>query len=467
MNLLNSKTIKVFTFGLSLGLATTSFAQDEQVSVSPISDTSKSAVGLYSAQVAGLPKQIWAGYTEKEIIDVFARPTTRQTFAEIDLVKRLALARLEPSASQNLTSAVLLSRLDYLISVAALDQSEALLVAANVDSPALFNRWFETSLLLGHPDLACAPLSLNGTLAQGIDQKTYCSAQFGDWRRAEIALVSGQLLGLIDETLYSRLATFLDPELFEGDPAPDVLPRSALEYTLHNILHDPLPISSLPTAFLPQELKFGRGWKRKVTISERLAAVGSLAPVQYLSILNEGEASASGGVWDRLTRVQRALDDPNQENLSNALNVTLEKGLAPVLTRLLTQSISERLETSDAAKSLALLNPDPDLRYAAAQLLPKSDPRRMIVLGEAENISSLSLEIRAVVEGIAQALPATHQDQGIVKLRIADALNSLGNDLSNDPNAIRQAFHTLRRAGLNEDALRIGLELLTLSQRES
>lgn len=237
----------------------------------PVSGPDRDATGLISAQQAGLPGDMWQGGDSAVALALLEGLAPSPLPAAQDLFLRLVLSEADPPARDD--DRLLLTRIDALLRRGALDPAQALIERAGPDTPDLFRRWFDISLLSGSEERACDALQANADLSASLPARIFCLARAGRWLTAMITLESAHGLGDLSAPDYALLARFLDPELFEGEPP---LPRPAqptpLRFRLHEAIGEPLSTRDLPLAFAWSDLRFVAGWKSQLEAAERLAA---------------------------------------------------------------------------------------------------------------------------------------------------------------------------------------------------
>ncbi|MEM6619478.1 MAG: hypothetical protein AAF631_09265, partial [Pseudomonadota bacterium] len=251
------------TSGSSGGIVT------ESISEMPLSGSGSAGVGILTPEQAGLPDTIWAGADAAELARHIApfRPTGLPEVTA--LWHRMAL--LAAPSPEDAGDVLLAARVDHLVRAGALDQAEALLEAAPIRTAALFRRAFDVGLLTGRAESACDAMRAKPRLAPGLKARIFCLARAGDWGAAAITLTSAETLGQITPEDAALLGRFLDPELFEDDPAPPpARPMPAIDHVMREALALPRGAGALPLAFLHPDLDITAPWRNRVVAMERL-----------------------------------------------------------------------------------------------------------------------------------------------------------------------------------------------------
>ncbi len=161
------------------------------------------------------------------------------------------------------------------------------------------------SLLTDRPDRACATMNANPSVAPTFTARIFCLARGGDWSSAVLLLGTGEAVGEISEDEGDLIARFLDPELFEDEPAlPPDTTLTPLEFQMRMAIAERPYAAGLPLAFVHADLSVLAGWRAQLDAAERLTRSGAIAPQQWLAIYTAQAPSASGAVWDRVGAVQ-------------------------------------------------------------------------------------------------------------------------------------------------------------------
>ncbi len=453
----------------------------EDVTTTPLGAVRKDAVGLLPPAVTGLPAGLWSASESATLESLIARQRPDALPAILDMLYRLMLAEADPPAGAGEEARLLLARLDKLLDLGALDQAQALLERAGPTEPEFFRRWFDVSLLTGHEERACATMRATPDIAPTLPARVFCLARGGDWNAAVLTLETGETLGRISEGEAVLLARFLDPDLFEGMPAPPSPERmTPLVFRIREAIALPRPPGPLPLAFAQADLSPVAGWKTQLEAAERLARSQAIPPSQLFALYTERRPAASGGIWDRVAAVQ-ALDvallafdrAAVARHLPEALAAMQAVGLEVPFARM----YGERLErmrldgpTGDLAFRVALLS-DGYERAAAAHDGggPEEAFLRGIARGALSGVTPTGRLGTAIADGFTRPLPS-----GILKgllqegrlgeavlramLRVEDGAHA-------DPRDIQATLALFRQVGLEDLARRTALQLMLLDRR--
>ncbi len=464
--------------------ATSTGASVAEVTMTLLKTPVLDAVGLLPHIVTGLPRDLWGMSRPDDLARRISALDLDLLPAMQDFLMRLMLAELDPpKGSSAAEDRLFLARVDRLLSVGALDQAEALLSRAGSVNPRVFRRAFDTALLMGNEDQQCTTLRATPDLSPTFTARVFCLARSGDWDAAVLTLETGRALGYISDEDDALLARFLDPELFEGEedlPRPDH--PSPLTFRMFEAIGLHIETSSLPLAFAQADLRANIGWKARAQAGERLARYGAVQDNQLLGLYSERKPAASGGIWDRMSavnKVEQALADDDDNRLARAvldLWPHLEEiGLEVPFAQVFGADLAARNlpgDAGDIALRMGLLSDR--FEAVANDATPRpDDPLATILLGLARGqVSSLAPiddKSRAVLEGFtATTLPVRLQSlvgQDRLGEAILRAIALFTNGRTGNLDELTDALALFRHVGLEQLARQAALEFLILERR--
>lgn len=449
------------------------------ISVSSIDAPSPDAVGLIPATRAGLPVDFWSDGPAENWAARIATLDPETLPALQALMKSLLVVEFDPPADARARGTLFVARIDKLLEFGALEPALAMIDMVGTDSPALFQRWFDISLLLGAEDRACTALRQRPNLSPSYAARVYCLARGGEWTAAALTLRTAQALDFVSDEEEMLLSRFLDPDLHEeGAPLPQIVRPTPLTWRIVEALGEPMPTYALPVAFAQADLRTTTGWKAQLDAAERLARLGVLPPNQLLGLYTDRRAAASGGVWDRVRSIQAleaAIDLGNPADIELRLADSFTRMTQVDLAVPFAAIYAERLaglpfEGTGAgiAFRVGLLGPDP--AAAARAHRPTSEFETFLsqlALGAPARANAPGDFGGAIVDAFAAPLAVGPQTQfrATHAGAVFDALAAAVGGAAGDPNQLAAGLIGLRRAGLEETARRAALQLLLSDQR--
>ncbi|MEP2530609.1 hypothetical protein [Shimia sp.] len=468
------------TVTLEIGLPATEPAVSQGVAtpaidVSTLDQEGRDSVGLLPSSVTGLPATLWSNSNAAHLSDLVTDQRPDVLPAMQALLYTLLLAESNAPMDAGTANELLNARVDKLVEMGALEQAAALLERAGPDTPQLFSRWFDVTLLMGQEDAACERLGSAPHLAPGYGARIFCIARAGDWRAAALTLDTAKALSLISEEMDALLLRFLDPELFEGEPllvaASDPTP---LKFRLYEAIGESQTTSALPRSYAHADLRETAGWKAQLDAAERLARTSALHENRLLGIYTERRPAASGMIWDRVSALQ-AFDHAVTERDAMAVAETLPSAWAAMqqvhlevpfarlfgasLLTLPLQGVTARL-----ARDIALLSGD----YERAAHAGPRDFLAGLALGMPPRLPQDRTH-RAIADawhgaGVPQELSAMLA-RGQLGEAILRAMSLMDDGAAGDLGALTEALATFRAVGLEDTARRAALQVALLDTR--
>ena len=448
------------------------------VAVMPLGEARSDSTGLLPSDVSGLPVTLWQASTERALIGQFQRLSPDPLPAIQALYYTLLLAEAEPPADAGPDARFLKARIDALEAFGAIDPALALIERAGPETPVLFDRWLDLSLLAGTENPACEALADRPGLSDGYTARIFCLARAGDWQTAALLYETAVSLDLLTKTEADLLAQFLDPEMVETSVA--LAPPAAITpllFRLYEAVGTPLPTQGLPRAYASADLRESAGWRARIEAAERLADTGALPPNRLLGLYTERSPAASGSVWDRVAAMQafdramtRARPEEIAETLPLAWRAMRARGLGPVFAELYGEDLAQH-DLPPKARALALriglLSPGYE---KAADIARMDDDAEAFLAGLARGTPPPDRANRPLMAAIAKAFAAkgaSPDHEGLLQSgKLGQAILSAALQLDRvnlrDFDAITSGLSTLRTVGLEETARRAALELLIL-----
>ncbi|WP_136682830.1 hypothetical protein [Falsirhodobacter xinxiangensis] len=448
------------------------------VAVTPLDGPSADGAGLLTPRQTGLPRNLWGLGRADEIAAKITAAPANSLPALHGLMMTLLLAEADPPADAGTGNALLLARVDKLLSMGALDQAQALLDVAGSDSVEPFRRSFDIALLQGTEDRACKIIDASPHLAPTFPARVFCLARSGDWNAAALTLRTGVALGHIPADEDALLSRFLDPELYEGEPPlPPPERPNPLNWRMFEAIGEPLSTNTLPLAFAHAELRETAGWKAQLEAAERLSRAGVLEPNQLLGLYTERQAAASGGVWDRVAAIH-ALDagldagDPAPA-LGAAWRQMVGAELEVPFARIYAEPLlNSELRGEDAALAyrIGLLAGD----YAdAAKTHAPDDPTEVFLAGIARGkltgVPTTDSLARAIAAAFMRPVPSPEAQGLLAENRVGEALmlgvDRISRGVQGDLRGVTEGLSILLSLRLDDQAKRVALQLMLLERR--
>ena len=464
-------------------------AETPDITVTSLDSPSPDRAGLLSPAVTGLPRTLWAA-SPTETLTALIRAERVETLPAIqELMVTLMLAEADPPLNAGPDGAMFLARVDTLLDLGALEPAQALLEQAVPDTPDLFRRWFDVSLLTGSEDTACDLMRSKPSIISTYPARIFCIARNGDWTAAALTLNTGRALGDVTDEEDALLSRFLDPELYSADPPlPPPSRTSPLEFRLRESIGEALTTTGLPLAFSHADLRSTTGWRSQIEAAERLARNLAISENTLFGIYLARTPSASGGVWDRAAAVQ-AFDKALQMADPAAIAQTLPAAWAAMQAMHIEVAFARYYAddlaalplpapASALAFRLGLLAP----KYEAVALArtvsgvpPRADPSAeeqfliAIARGDVAGVTATSPEQAAVLAAFAGAKVPEPMAGQIANGQLGEALlrgiSLFNQGLAGDYQALSEGLALFRSVGMEDVARRAALQFLLLDRQ--
>lgn len=439
------------------------------VTVAPLGTDVARIIGLVPAEVTGLPRTLWAGGNAASLARQIRTMPKPHLPAAQALFYTLLLA--ESHAPDGAGDDFQQARVDALMRMGALEPAlEMLEQTGPATNARIMQRYLTATLLNDTEARACAAIADAPHLAPGYASRVFCAARSGDWKTADLLLGTARALDVIPSHEIAALERFLDPDLFEDAaslarlPAPD-----ALMFRVYEALGQPISTKTWPRVYANADLRDVAGWKAQIEAAERLAATGALSDNRLLGIYSARRPAASGGVWDRVSAVQRfetALRSGSTDAVAKTLPIAWTRmksaGLAVPFSTLFAPDVTQ-FDLPEPARSLAyrmiLLSPDyekatpPDPSQAFLADLAKGAPGP----GATDAERAVAEAFRPDTGNAAAGAPSEPLGQVLLQ-GLSDLQAGTGGDLTK----FTQALSVLRALGLEDTARRAALQFLIL-----
>ena len=277
------------------------------------------------------------------------------------------------------------------------------------------------------------------------------------------------------------MGRFLDPELFENDPVPlPPIPVTPLDWKMFEGIGEPLSTTDLPVAFSYAEISPNFGWMAQIEAAERLTRGGTIAPNVLLGLYTERDASASGGVWDRVDAFQAfdaayAARDPVR--IAQTLPVVWarmqEVELEVPFAMLYGEGLAELPltgETSATAFRIGLLSPAYE---AVARSRTPVDQREAFLIalatGRLQGVAAPDSMGRAIAAAFLAPAPSVRTRELLEANRLGEAIltaiDEVAAGVQGELRGVTEGLSFLREVRLEGVARRTALELMLLERR--
>ena len=463
------------------GITGVGSALPQDVIVSVLGGPSPDAAGILSSGTTGLPSNIWGLGQTDQIAALISQKRDDSLPSLQRALMTVMLAQSTAPADAGGRGILLQARIDKLLEMGALEEANALILASGKMSPQVFRRYFDISMLTGKEDDACAYLRETPNLAPTYPARIFCLARAGDWAGGALTLRMAQALGYVEPSDDALLTRFLDPDLFEGEPALEPpSPVTPLAWRMLDAIGEGLPTAQLPLAFSHAELRETAGWKAQIEAAERLGRASVLDPNVLLGIYTERLPAASGGVWDRVEAFQQfdtalTANDPGAvaQALPQAWDMMTTVALEVPFAELFAERLL-RLPLTGSAATLAFRIALLSTVYERAALArTPADTKEAFLIGLArgnlQGVTPPDSLARAIAPAFVRPTPPSDLMALLAENRLGEAIlhavDRIERGLQGDLRGVTDGLALFRHIGLENLARRTALELMLLERR--
>jgi len=307
--------------------------REKKVEETFLGDISLNGIGLLSTERAKFPGDLWSNSSEKVLSETLNKTPKYSLASTNKIFKRLLLVDAKPPLNsigvKNMGYLFLLSRIDQLIKLGAIDEAEEILNYIKEPSIEIMKRKIEVALLNGRISNACRLASKYPNFKGMLQFKIICLVRKNDWQAAALSFMAGSSLKQFDEKEKQLLLNYLDPDIetdYQGNFMIDEL--SPINFYLMNGKKELVPPEVMPNkyAYAFSQLHMSSP-KMRIKFMEQLASnyVVNTNTLFYLYRLNvhedkEKTSKASMAVIE----LDQAFNNDSEQKKLLALKETLK-----------------------------------------------------------------------------------------------------------------------------------------------
>ena len=174
-------------------------------------------IGLISLDNTKFPEDLWSNSNEKELAEKLNNMPEFSLSSTNKIFKRLLLVDAKPPLNsigmKNMGYLFLLSRIDQLINLGAIDEAEEILNFIQEPPIDLMKRRIEVASLNGRLSKTCNLANRYPNFKGLLQFKIICLVRKNDWQAAALAFTVGSSLRQFDEKEKQLLLNYLDPDI--------------------------------------------------------------------------------------------------------------------------------------------------------------------------------------------------------------------------------------------------------------
>ncbi len=174
-------------------------------------------IGLIAIERTKLPDDLWINSSEKALSEKLHNMSSLSLASTNKIFKRLLLIDAKPPLNsigiKNMGYSFLLSRIDQLINMGALDEAEEILNFIKEPSIEFMKRKIEVASLNGRLSKTCDLANKYPNFEGMLQFKIICLVRKNDWQAAALAFTVGSSLKQFNQKEEQLLLNYLDPDI--------------------------------------------------------------------------------------------------------------------------------------------------------------------------------------------------------------------------------------------------------------
>ncbi len=444
-------------------------------------------IGLISIETTKLPADLWSNSNEKVLSEKLDNMLKRSLASTKKIFKRLLIVDAKPPLNsigiKNMGYLFLLSRVDQLINLGAIDEAEEILNYIEEPSVEFMKRKIEVSSLNGRLSKTCDLANKYQNFDGMLQFKIICLVRKNDWQAAALAFTVGSSLKQFDEKEKQLLLNYLDPDIVSD--SPNNFQLNDLSPTNFYLIHgkkELIPPDVIPNKYAYVFSRLGMSPNMRIKHMEQLASdyIVNANTLFNLYRSSEYEDKKEADITKMtVIELDQAFNSDSERKkllaLTKATRVFQKKKL---LTQFSHEYIDElkRLDYSDDAKlnelAIALLSltdgvsnklfmsnsTNPDIKCLI-------DIKKRLFINNEADTALCQLVKKLNVETIKKSFPrSTNYDDQIEKgMILLESLNLLENGVSTEFKDLKLSLSMLTKIGLIDLVNEISIELMALN----
>ncbi len=444
-------------------------------------------IGLISIETTKLPTDLWSNSNEKVLSEKLNNMAKRSLASTKKIFKRLLIVDAKPPLNsigmKNMGYLFLLSRVDQLINLGAIDEAEEILNYIEEPSVEFMKRKIEVASLNGRLSKTCDLANKYPNFDGMLQFKIICLVRKNDWQAAALAFTVGSSLKQFDEKEKQLLLNYLDPDIVSYNPNDfqinDISPTNF--YLMHG-KKELIPPDVIPNKYAYVFSRPGMSPNMRIKHMEQLASdyIVNANTLFNLYRSSEYEDREEANITKKTVIELDQSFNSNSERkkllaLKKATKVFQKKKL---LTQLSNEYIDElkRLDYSDDARlndlAIALLSLTDGVSNKLFMFDPTNpdikcliDIKKKVFINNEADTALCQLVKQLNVETIKKSFPrSTNYDDQIEKgLILLESLNLLENGFSTEFKELKLSLSMLTKIGLIDLVNEISIELMVFN----
>ena len=453
-----------------------------------LGEISLNGIGLLSTERAKFPGDLWSNSSEKVLSETLNKTPKHSLASTNKIFKRLLLVDAKPPLNsigvKNMGYLFLLSRVDQLIKLGAIDEAEEILNYIKEPSIEIMKRKIEVASLNGRISNACRLANKYPNFKGMLQFKIICLVRKNDWQAAALSFMAGSSLKQFDEKEKQLLLNYLDPDIepdYQGKFMIDEL--SPINFYLMNGKKELIPPEVMPNkyAYAFSQLHMSSP-KMRIKFMEQLASnyvvnTNTLFNLYRLNVHEDKEKTSNASM--AVIELDQAFNNDSEQKkllaLKEALKIFYKKNLIAHLSNEYKNELRNLHHSNDKKLinlAIALLSLTDDI--SDELLMSKStnadincliNIKKKIFINYEEDTDLCLLVKKLNIEVIKKTFPKNknYDDQMEKGLILLESLNLLENGYLTEFEELKLSLSMLTKIGLVDLVNEISTELIALN----
>jgi len=444
-------------------------------------------IGLIAIERTEFPDDLWSNSSEKELSEKLNDMPRLSLASTNKIFKRLLLVDAKPPlnsiGTNNMGYSFLLSRIDQLINMGALDEAEEILNYIKDPSIEFMKRKIEVASLNGRLSKTCDIANKYPNFKGMLQFKIICLVRENDWQAAALAFTVGSSLNQFSQKEEQLLLNYLDPDIeMNYNNRITISELSPTNFFLIHGKKDIIPPDVIPNKYAYAFSRSDMSPKVRIKSVEQLASsyvVNANTLFDLYRLSPDEKKDTALNAKRTVIELDRSFENYNEQKtlsaLIKAVKVFQKKNL---LTQMSTEYKDElkKLYQSDDKKlfdlAIALLSLTDNVSndfYMSRSTVPSINclldiNKKIFVNYETDNdlcrlVKNLNIQV------IKKSFPRNrgYESQMEKGLILLESLNMLRDGLATKKEELKLGLSMLTKIGLIDLVNQISIELIALN----
>ena len=444
-------------------------------------------IGLISIERTKFPDDLWSNSSEKALSEKLNNMSRLSLSSTNKIFKRLLLVDTKPPLNsigmRNMGYSFLLSRIDQLINLGALDEAEEILNYIKEPSIEFMKRKIEVATLNGRLSKTCDLANKYPNFKGMLQFKIICLVRENDWQAAALAFTVGSSLKQFNQKEEQLLLNYLDPDIeINYNNRVAISDLSPTNFYLMHGKKELIPPDVIPNKYAYAFSRSDMSAKVRIKSVEQLASnyvvnANTLFDL-YRSSPYEDKDDAHNAKRTVIELDQSFKNDNEQKNLSalrKAIRVFQKKNLLVQMSTEYKDDLKKLYHSDDKRLTdlaIALLSLTDSLssdflmsRSTTPSINCLIDINKKIFINYETDTDLCRLVKKLNIEIIKRSFPGNRgyddtMEKGLILL---ESLNLLGDGLATETQELTLGLSMLTKIGLIDLVNEISIELMALN----